>query len=150
MDFETFVSTFLIWTEKKVEAKKDDGFPICPFARRARMMDLIQFIDARSNQKEMLRTFNRERYEIGIAWMGDGDLSYDLEELASDMEEEFSDLFFFTSTNKSGHFVRNFTNCIFIQLKQDILDKRSYLDSTNYYKSWPAEYYKLITGREKP
>lgn len=149
MDFQTFVSTFLTWTENKVETKKDDGFPVCPFARRARMMDLIQFIDARTDAPQQLRSFDKSRYEIGIAWMGDS-LDYDLELLASDMEKEFSDLFFFTSTNKSGHFVKNFTNCIFIQLKKDILDKRDYLNSTNYYNSWPAEYYKLITGHEKP
>ena len=51
MNFDTFVSTFLTWTEKEVETKKDDGFPVCPFARRARMMDLIQFIDARSDDQ---------------------------------------------------------------------------------------------------
>ena len=150
MNFDTFVSTFLTWSESKVETKKDDGFPVCPFARRARMMDLIQFIDARDDAHQQLRSFDKSRYEIGIAWLGDGDLSYDLEELASNMEKEFSDLFFFTSTNKSGHFVKNFTNCIFIQLKKDILDKIEYINTTNYYDSWPDEYYKLITGHEKP
>ena len=145
MNFDTFVSTFLTWTESKIEVKKDDGFPVCPFARKARIQDKIQFIDARVNPSEQLLTFDKERYEIGIAWMGDS-LDYDIDELSEKMEKINPDLFYFSSTNKSGHFVKNFTNCIFIQLKHDILEKRQYLKSTRYYDSWPSEYFKLITG----
>ena len=59
---------------------------------------------------------------------------------------ENPDLLYFTSTRESGHFVKNFTDCVFIQLKGDIMEKRKYLKNTKYYDSWPADYYKLITG----
>lgn len=146
MTFDTFIATFLTWTESAVEAKKDDGYPVCPFARKARLQDKIQFIDARSFSEYELLTFDKERYEIGIAWMGDDVDSEAMEALAKQMEETNPDLFYFTSTNKSGHFVKNFTNCIFIQLKGDIMEKRGYLKGTKYYDSWPIDYYKLITG----
>ncbi len=148
MTFDTFVSTFLMWTEEKIEAKKDDGYPICPFARKARIQDKIQFIDARDFSEYSLSEFNKEKYEIGIAWMGDKVDVQALEDLAKQMEELNPDLFYFTSTVGSGHFTSNFTNCIFIQLKDDILSKREYLKKSDYYSSWPEEYYKLITGHD--
>ncbi len=87
MTFDTFVSTFLMWTEEKIEAKKDDGYPICPFARKARIQDKIQFIDARDFSEYNLSEFNKEKYEIGIAWMGDNVDVQALEDLAKQMEE---------------------------------------------------------------
>jgi len=56
-------------------------------------------------------------------------------------------LLYFTSTRTSGHFVKNFTDCVFVQRKDDLLEKRTHLkDNTTYYDSWPIDYYKLITG----
>ena len=97
MTFDTFIATFLTWTESSVEAKKDDGYPVCPFARKARLQDKIQFIDARSFSEYELLTFDKERYEIGIAWMGDDVDSDAMETLAKQMEEKTPDLFYFTS-----------------------------------------------------
>jgi hypothetical protein len=54
------------------------------------------------------------------------------------------DLLYFTSTRSSGHFVKNFTDCVFIQLKDDILAKRQHLKSTDYYDNWPKNYYNKI------
>jgi hypothetical protein len=60
------------------------------------------------------------------------------------------DLLYFTSTRDSGHFVKNFTDCVFIQLRGDIMKKRNYLkDNTTYYDNWPDAYYTLITGETR-
>ena len=137
-----------MWSEERIEQKKIDGFPVCPFARKARLQDKIQFLDCRSLQSYALEQFDRTQYEIGIAWLGDidDDSVAEIEIICEQLAEKNPDLLYFTSTRKSGHFVKNFTDCVFIQLKSDILDKRNYLYKTDYYTSWPSDYFKLITG----
>ena len=137
-----------MWSEERIEQKKIDGFPVCPFARKARLQDKIQFLDCRSLQSYELEKFDRQQYEIGIAWLGDinADQVSDIETICEQLAEKNPDLLYFTSTRESGHFVKNFTDCVFIQLKSDILDKRNYLYKTDYYTSWPSDYFKLITG----
>lgn len=137
-----------MWSEERIEQKKIDGFPVCPFARKARLQDKIQFLDCRSLQSHALEKFDRQQYEIGIAWLGDinADQVSDIETICEQLAEKNPDLLYFTSTRESGHFVKNFTDCVFIQLKSDILDKRNYLYKTDYYTSWPSDYFKLITG----
>jgi len=146
MTFEQFQDEFLKWTIEKIEAKKEDGFPICPFARKARLQNKIQFINALSDRSVQLETFDKTNYEIGIAWLGDVcDMSLVEIELET-LRKKHPDLLYFTSSTTSGHFAKNFTNCVFIQLYDDIMEKRKYLHSTKYYDSWPEDYYKLITG----
>ena len=137
-----------MWSEERIEQKKIDGFPVCPFARKARLQDKIQFLDCRSLQSYELEKFDRQQYEIGIAWLGDidDDSVAEIEIICGQLAEKNPDLLYFTSTRKSGHFVKNFTDCVFIQLKSDLLDKRNYLYKTDYYTSWPSDYFKLITG----
>ena len=145
MNFQEFQDKFLEWTETEIEAKKLDGFPVCPFARKARLQNKIQFIDARDNQMDTYELFDKDTYEIGIAWVDECDMR-EVEEMCTSLTEKHSDLLYFTSTTKSGHFVKNFTNCVFIQLRGDINEKREFLHTTKYYDSWPEEYYKLITS----
>lgn len=149
MNFDDFCAKFLEWTEKEIEAKKLDGFPVCPYARKARLQDKIQFLDCRENI-QALRDFDKEQYEIGIAWCGDDEsVLKSAEQYGEFLAEMNPDLLYFTSTPQSGAFARNFTNCIFVQLKQDILDKRDYLLTTKYYDSWSPDYFKSITGKDK-
>lgn len=148
MNFDDFCAKFLEWTEKEIEAKKLDGFPICPFARKARLQDKIQFLDCTTSVQN-LRDFDKEKYEIGIAWVDSDDQLVTAQEYAKFLEQMNPDLLYFTSTPHSGEFAKNFTNCIFVQLKQDILDKREYLKTTKYYDSWTPEYFKAITGEDK-
>lgn len=146
MNFEQFTSEFLRWTEEKIEAKKIDGFPVCPYARRARLTHKIQFIDARNNLLDKLESFDDGVYEIGIGWLGDeADLTI-VQNTLDQLSEKYPDLLYFVSTPTSGYFAKNFTNCVFIQLKADILEKRSALHQTAYYNSWPIDYYNDITG----
>jgi len=137
---------FLEWTEKSVESKKSDGFSVCPYAKKARLENKIQFINAVSNTTDQLQSFDKEKFEIGIAWLGDNTdmktVEYELEIL----RQKNPDLLYFTSTPDSGYFVQNFTNCVFIQLQQDIMHRRQQLHTTKYYDSWPEYYYKLICG----
>lgn len=143
MTLEEFSNKFLLWTEEKIESKKSDGWPVCPYARRARLTDAIQFIDSR-NDVASFETFDRDRYEIGICYLGDdADISL-IEPVLLDLKEKNPDLLYFTSTPTSGFFAQNFTKCVFIQLANDITEKRDYLHTTNYYASWPEEYYKSI------
>lgn len=141
--FDEFQKKFLEWTENEIEAKKIDGFPICPFARKARLQNKIQFIDARDNQMDTYETFDKEHYEIGIAWVDGCDMS-EVEDMCDQLTKKHTDLLYFTSTTTSGHFAKNFTNCVFIQLRGDINEKRKYLHTTKYYDSWPEAYYKSI------
>lgn len=146
MTFEEFKESFLKWTEENIESKKEDGFPICPFARKARLQNKIQFIDATSDIYESLELFDKSSFEIGIAWVGD-EVNMRFVDYALDrLKHKNSDLLYFTSTTESGHFAKNFTNCVFIQLHDDIMEKRKYLHTTSYYENWPKWYYELITG----
>lgn len=145
MNFQEFQNKFLEWTENEIEAKKLDGFPICPFARKARLQNKIQFIDARDNLSQSYETFDKSIYEIGIAWVDGCDMS-EVENVIEQQMQIHNDLLYFTSTTTSGHFAKNFTNCVFIQLRDDLTEKRKYLHTTKYYDSWPIDYYKLITS----
>ena len=145
MNFQEFQNKFLEWTENEIEAKKLDGFPICPFARKARLQNKIQFIDARDNQSDTYETFDKNQYEIGIAWVDGCDMDQ-VESVIEQQMKKHNDLLYFTSTTTSGHFAKNFTNCVFIQLRDDLTEKRKYLHTTKYYDSWPIDYYKLITS----
>lgn len=143
MNFEEFKTEFLKWTEEKVEAKKSDGFTVCPFARRARLKNKIQFLDVREDLSK-LDDFDQETYEIAIAWLGDNTDIELIDKTLDGYRERHPELLYFTSTPHSGEFVQNFTDCVFVQLKGDILEKREYLHTTDYYKSWPTAYYKMI------
>lgn len=148
MNYSEFIAKFLDWSETSIEAKQDSGFPVCPYARKARLQKKIQFIDARENLSEM-DTFDRDAYEIGIAWLGDIDNIDPVEKFCEEAMLANPDLLYFTSTRNSGHFVKNFTDCVFIQLKGDILTKRKHLKTTGYYDNWPNDYYKIITGERR-
>lgn len=146
MNFETFQMKFLEWTEKSVESKKSDGFSVCPYAKKARLENKIQFINAMSNTIDQLQSFDKEKFEIGIAWLGDNTDMQTVEYELEILRQKNPDLLYFTSTPDSGYFVQNFTNCVFIQLQQDIMHRRQQLHTTKYYDSWPEYYYKLICG----
>ena len=145
MHLQEFQQRFLEWTQNEIEAKKLDGYPICPFARKARLQNKIQFIDARDNQESSYETFDKQTYEIGIAWVDGCDIT-EVESVIEQQMKKHNDLLYFTSTTTSGHFAKNFTDCVFIQLRDDLTTKRKYLHTTKYYDSWPEEYYKLITS----
>jgi hypothetical protein len=145
MNFDIFQMKFLEWTENVIEQKKDDGFAICPFAKKARLDNKIQFIDCTIATSELLE-FDKEKYEIGIAWLGDDVNMAIIDEVLELYKAENPDLLYFTSTTDSGYFAKNFTNCVFIQLRGDIDNRREQLHKTKYYDSWPEHYYKIITG----
>jgi hypothetical protein len=149
MTFEEFKEAFLQWSIEKIEAKKPDGFPVCPYARKARMDNKVQYIDASDDVSE-LRNFDSENYEIGIAWLGHDDPNIKAAINTCDFLSKLNPhLLYFTSTTESGYFEKNISNCIFIQLKDDIMEKRDQLLETKYYDSWPAEYFHEITGLTK-
>lgn len=147
-NLQEFSNKFLEWTEQEIEAKKLDGFPVCPYARRARVQNKIQFIDSRDQETliSSLLSFDKEQYEIGIAWLGDqtDDYMSKVSDIIGDLSEKNPDLLYFTSTRTSGHFAKNISDCVFIQLKGDILEKRKHLHTTEYYNSWPLDYYQGI------
>jgi len=146
MNFEEFTTAFLKWSEEKIEAKKEDGFAVCPYARKARLENKLQFLDARSgDMREIFLQFQKDTYEVGIAWVDGRDLDL-VHEVIEELHEEHPDLLYFISTPESGLFAQNFTDCVFIQLRDDIVEKRGQLHKTRYYDSWPEKYYKMITG----
>jgi len=145
MTFEEFCIKFVEWTIRDVEAKKLDGFAVCPFARKARITNAIQFMDCRDNNLDSYRAFDRTKFEIGIAWV-DGNNIVDVQTVLDVLSSEHPELLYFTSTPESGHFVQNFTNCVFIQSREDIMEKRAVMQKTSYYDSWPKAYLDSITS----
>lgn len=146
MNFEEFTNNFLVWTIEKIEAKKIDGFPVCPFAKRARLGNQIQFLDGRTDVLSSLEDFDDKKYEIGVCWLGDDVDTALVKPILDQLSEKNPELLYFISTPTSGFFAQNFTNCVFIQLKADIIEKRQALHKTSYYNSWPLDYYNEITG----
>ena len=148
MTLDEFQSKFLEFTEKQVEPLKDDGYPVCPYAKSARIKRALQFIDGRSDLAVM-DTFDPDTYQMGIVWLGDLDDITPIEKICEGYSKKNPHLLYFTSTRNSGHFVKNFTDCVFIQLKGDILTKRKHLKTIGYYDNWPNDYYKIITGERR-
>lgn len=151
--FNEFKQKFLSWTETVIEEKQPNGFPVCPYARQARLNNQIQFIDIRDNIDRCVSGLNLKKYMIAICWLGNEPI-YTQKYIDTKIQEYNSDpahnnLLFFLSNPQSGEFAKNFTNCIFVQIKSDIMSRRDYLKTTNYYDNWPAEYYKYITGEDK-
>jgi hypothetical protein len=146
MTLDEFQIKFLKFAEELVEPLKDDGYPVCPYAKSARIKKALQFIDARDNVLA-LESFDHIKYQMAIAWLGDVDDMSSIEKTCEELREKHSHLLYFTSTRTSGNFVKNFTDCVFIQRKSDLLEKRKHLhENTTYYDSWPVDYYNLIMG----
>jgi hypothetical protein len=146
MTFETFKTQFLEWVQDKIEPTRGNGYPICPFARKARLQDRIQFINAPRGIYGEFLEFDEENYDIGIAWLGE--FTSGIEDELEDLRKLNPHLLYFLSTPQSGHFVKNFTNCVLIQKKDDIEIKRQVLLDTTYYDDWPKDYYKEIMNNE--
>ena len=70
-EFNNFVTNFLDWTKTVIEEKQPNGWPICPYARKARLDNEIQFIDARENIERCHTQINLKKYMIAICWLGD-------------------------------------------------------------------------------
>ena len=146
MTLDEFQIKFLKFAEESVEPLKDDGYPVCPYAKSARIKKALQFVDARDNVLA-LESFDHVKYQMAICWLGDVDDMSSIEKTCEELREKHSHLLYFTSTRTSGNFVKNFTDCVFIQRKSDLLEKRKHLhENTTYYDSWPVDYYNLITG----
>jgi len=151
--FNDFKDKFLSWSESLIEEKQPNGFPICPYARHARLNNEIQFIDIRDNIDRCISSLNLKKYMIAICWLGDEPI-YTSKYINQKLDDYNSDpanknLLFFLSDTQSGAFAKNFTNCIFVQIKSDILSRREHLKTTKYYDNWTPEYYKYITGGDK-
>lgn len=146
MTLDEFQTKFLQFAEKQVEPLKDDGYPVCPYAKSARIKRALQFLDGRTDITVM-DNFDYKTFQMGIVWLGDIDDITPIEKICEEYRKKNPHLLYFTSTRQSGHFVKNFTDCVFIQRADDLLEKRKHLhDNTTYYDSWPEEYYKLIMG----
>jgi hypothetical protein len=152
-EFNNFVTNFLDWTKTVIEEVQPNGWPICPYARKARLDNEIQFIDVRDNIERCHTQINLKKYMIAICWLGDEPI-YTQKYINQKLEEFNTDpahknLLFFLSNTESGAFAKNFTNCIFVQIKSDIMSRREYLNTTKYYENWTPEYFKYITGKDK-
>ena len=146
MTLDEFQTEFLSFAEKSVEPLKDDGYPVCPYAKSARIKKALQFLDGREDITVM-DNFDYKTFQMGIVWLGDIDDITPIEKICDEYRENNPHLLYFTSTRESGHFVKNFTDCVFIQRKSDLHEKRKHLHkNTTYYDSWPKDYYNLIMG----
>lgn len=151
--FNEFKDKFLSWSQHVIEETQSNGYPICPYARKARLNQEIQFIDIRDNIDRCVSGLNLNKYMIAICWLGNEPI-YTQKYIDQKLQEfnqnpAHKNLIFFISNTESGAFAKNFTNCIFVQIKSDIISRRQYLKTTNYYDNWPVDYYKYITGEDK-
>lgn len=148
--FNEFKDKFLSWSQTVIEEVQPNGFPICPYARQARLNNEIQFIDCRDNIDRCETSLNLKKYMIAICWLGNEPIY--TQKYINQKVDEFNqspsnkNLLFFLSDPESGAFAKNFTHCIFVQIKSDILSRREHLKTTKYYNNWTDEYYKYITG----
>lgn len=146
MTYDEFKNKFLTWAIGNIEPTRANGFPICPFARKARLQDRIQFINAPRGIYGEFLEFDEENYDIGIAWLGE--FTSGIEDELADLRKANPHLLYFLSTTESGYFVKNFTNCVFIQKKDDIKLKRQVLLETTYYDDWPKDYFEEIMNND--
>ena len=145
MNFEEFKQEFISWIIKNIEPIcSETGFSVCPYAKRARLQEKIQFIHAERGIYGEFLEFDSDKYDIGVVWLGDfvDGIESEIEELRRD----FPDLLYYISTPNSGFFTKNFTNCVFIQKREEILQKRENLKKTKYYDNWPKWYYNEIVN----
>jgi len=140
--FEQFQKDFLEWVITKVEPLKDDGYPVCPYAKTARVQNKLQFIDCSGPNPEAMLEFDPRIKMVGVCYFGD-EIDLDTIDLTT-IKELNPDLMYFKSTKTSGHFVKNIYDLILIQIRPELLRRRASLHKTSYYDSWPAEYYKRI------
>jgi hypothetical protein len=144
--FEEFKEKFITWLIENIEpVNKETGFPICPYAKQARLKEKIQFIHIQRGIYGEFLDFNPDIYEIGIAWLDENTI-YGIEDELADLRKYNKDLLYYLSTPTSGFFAQNFSNCVFIQKRKDIDEKRKYLKNTKYYDNWPEWYYNEIVN----
>lgn len=139
-DFEHFKLDFIKWMYTQLEPAKIGNHPVCPYAQFARRKDKIGFIDSRSG---VIAT-DLGNKEIVIHWIGDDVDVSKYVSLVENLNKDNPLLLYLLSTTLSGRFVKNFTNCIFVQNRLDIERKRTYLKTTDYYDNWPVDYLKSI------
>jgi hypothetical protein len=126
-----------------IERKIDSKFPVCPYAKNARLSSKIKFVDSR----EKFTDVPLDNFEIIVHWIGESFDKQYYDSLLKSLNKKNKNKLYFLSTTESGYFVKNFTNCVFVQDKNDILDKRNILHKLDYYENWPKEYYKEITEK---
>ena len=141
-NFEQFKINFTNWMINKLEVNKEDGYPTCPYAKTARVQDKVQFIDCQGPTPDNILEFDPRTKMVGVCYFGN---DVDVTKLDLNHIRELNpDLMYLTSTTTSGHFVQNISNVILVQIRSELLRRRASLHKTNYYDSWPAEYYKEI------
>jgi hypothetical protein len=146
MTFEEFKVKFIDWLVKNIEPiNKETGFPVCPYAKHTRLQEKIQFIHIERGIYGEFLQFDPDTYEIGIAWLDNYTVN-GIEDELNDLRKHNQDLLYYVSTPTSGFFAQNFANCVFIQKRSEIEEKREFLKKTNYYGNWPDWYYNEIVN----
>jgi hypothetical protein len=144
--FDNFQQDFIKWVIEEIEPDKGDGYAVCPYARAARLGNQLQFIDCSGYNNDgildAILDFDPINKLVGVCWFGDdADMStVNLEAI----KQECPDLMYFISTPSSGHFAKNVSNTVLIQIRPLLMKRRASLHKTKFYDSWPEEYYKLI------
>jgi hypothetical protein len=130
MKFDEFKKQFIEWSIANIEKKN-----ICPYAQSARINNKIDFLLPTDN-------FNfTDNDKIYVVWCDNKIDNILLTFLTLKFNDDWIVL---KSTPTSGLFVKNFTNCIFIQNRKDMEIKRNILKKTVYYNNWPENYFNEI------
>ena len=108
MNYEEFKTAFIEWSINNVEPDKGDGWPVCPYARKARLNGEIQFMDGRNTDKTLsvLETFDDDTFNMAVCWMGSDCPVETITEIANKASELHPQYYYFVSTETSGNFVQ--------------------------------------------
>lgn len=135
-----FKEKFWKW-ELNSEKIQDSGWPICPFAKAARLENKIQFFDAR-NSLECVNNFDRSN-DIGVAWLGETVNEKNIKQELEKLRENNKDLdILFSRPGGQAVLNPNFTNVLIIHNADDIMRKRRHIYEAGYYDFYPSFEYK--------
>ncbi len=142
-EFNNFIERFLQWSIDTVEKTQEHGMPLCVYAKKTRLSNLYQFIDAREDMISQIETFDNSK-DIGVAWLGD---VIDIERVNANLavlRNRNLDLTIMLSTPNTGFITSSFTHSVVIHNKIDFNKKRLHLYDIGYYSIYPTHFQNII------
>lgn len=139
-DFEIFKNNFIEWSLNVAEKIQENGIPLCPYAKSARVTGNIKFFDGRHDLKKCLVEYTGEE-DMGVIWLGDNSDKSAIESILDNQRKLFPNIIYFQSTPDTGHIGPSFTDTIIMHRMSDYLIKQRKNWEKGYYNQFP-DYFK--------
>lgn len=159
------ISYLLEWITKNVEkpTKNFNGYPPCPFARKARLSNEIDFLIIENNiEEEIIKkciNFDKSKkicITILNSYITPQWTSYISQIINKQLEEDMLDYIVLTDHYENPTYINGFKTSqekyilFLIQEKTDLQQKAEYLEkNTNYYSLWSDENFNDIKNWRK-